>query len=402
VTAMRRVGDLAEQVRGVTYSKDDASDEPRPGYVPVLRAGNIQESRVLFDDLVYVPRERVSREQLLRKHDILIATSSGSLDVVGKAAQVTADVEAGFGAFCKVLRPSNCVHPRYFAHWFSTPAYRRRVSSLAAGANINNLRNEHLDDLEIPVPSFDEQRRVADMLDKADAIRSKRRHAIALTDDLLRSTFLDMFGDPVANPHRWPVSSVSELCEGKQYGTAEKANDEHRGTPVLRMNNLTYTGDIDLKDLKWVELSASELGKLDLRDGDVLFNRVNSRELVGKTSVWQHGDGYTFAGYLIRLRMRRSVATGAYVAAAMNMSSIKRVLFAMAKPSINMANISGTDLDRLLIPVPPIKQQREYDALMRRIMDLRRRGVADAGDELFSSLVARSFPVRLASEGRPC
>jgi hypothetical protein len=225
------------------------------------------------------------------------------------------------------------------------------------------------------------------------------RQAIALTDDLLRSTFLDMFGDPVANPHRWPVSSVSELCEGKQYGTAEKANDEHRGTPVLRMNNLTYTGDIDLKDLKWVELSASELGKLDLRDGDVLFNRVNSRELVGKTSVWQHGDGYTFAGYLIRLRMRRSVATGAYVAAAMNMSSIKRVLFAMAKPSINMANISGTDLDRLLIPVPPIKQQREYDALMRRIMDLRRRGVADAGDELFSSLVARSFPVRLASEG---
>lgn len=254
----------------------------------------------------------------------------------------------------------------------------------------------------MPVPPMSEQRRIADILDKADAIRRKRKQAIALTDDLLRSTFLDMFGDPVANPHRWPVSSVSELCEGKQYGTAEKANDEHRGTPVLRMNNLTYTGDIDLKDLKWVELSASELGKLDLRDGDVLFNRVNSRELVGKTSVWQHGDGYTFAGYLIRLRMRRSVATGAYVAAAMNMSSIKRVLFAMAKPSINMANISGTDLDRLLIPVPPIKQQREYDALMRRIMDLRRRGVADAGDELFSSLVARSFPVRLASEGRPC
>jgi type I restriction enzyme, S subunit len=203
-----RVGELAEQVRGVSYGKEDASGSRLPGYVPVLRAGNITDDGLVFDDLVFVPTSRVSEKQRIRQHDVVIAASSGSLDVVGKAARAHENYEGGFGAFCKVLRPNSKVHPSYFAHFFKTQDYRRRVSALAAGANINNLRNEHLDDMQIPLPPLPEQRRIADVLDRAEALRAKRRAALAQLDTLTQAIFLEMFGDPVANPKKWSGSTL--------------------------------------------------------------------------------------------------------------------------------------------------------------------------------------------------
>jgi type I restriction enzyme S subunit len=195
MSAVVRVSEVAEQVRGVSYDKEDASTTALPGYLPVLRAGNITDEGLSFDDLVFVPGERISSKQKIRRNDVVIAASSGSLDVVGKAARALTDYEGGFGAFCKVLRPGRDVDPGYFAHFFRTPANRRRVSALAAGININNLRNEHLDTMEIPLPPLPDQWRIAEILDKADALRAKRRAALAQLDTLTQSIFLDLFGD---------------------------------------------------------------------------------------------------------------------------------------------------------------------------------------------------------------
>jgi type I restriction enzyme S subunit len=259
-----------------------------------------------------------------------------------------------------------------------------------------------LERFRILVPPLLHQRFIAEILDKADSVRRKRTESITLTDTLLRASFLEMFGDPVANPKRWPVRSLGELCESRQYGTAEKSSDSRRGRAVVRMNNITYAGDIDLTDLKWTDLSPREAQKLDLQDGDVLFNRVNSYELVGKTAAWHNGDDFTFAGYLIRLRLRVDTAVGDYVAAAMNMPSMKRTLRRMAKPSINMANISGSDLDRLFLPVPPLTAQKQYSILRQSVLRLRDKLRADVslGDDLFKSLASRAFTARLGTAER--
>jgi len=287
------------------------------------------------------------------------------------------------------------VDRRYLARALRSAVARKHFESRAGGTSgsMTNITQDDIRSVPLRLASLAEQRRIADILDKADAIRRKRKEAIALTEELLRSAFLEMFGDPVTNPKGWPVHAVTALCASKQYGTAEKANSEGRGLPVLRMNNITYAGEVDITDLKWVELSARDAERLDLRDGDVLFNRVNSHELVGKTAAWHGGSGFTFAGYLIRLRIRMDAATGDYVSAAMNMPSMKRKLMAMAKPSINMANISGSDLDRLTIPVPSIDEQRRYDALRKTVLSARGFHVSGArdSDALFNSLVAKAF-----------
>jgi type I restriction enzyme, S subunit len=386
-----RVAEVAQQIRGVTYTKTESLVECRAGYLPVLRAGNIQDTGLDFTDLVYVPAARVRDMQKVRKNDVVIAASSGSLDVVGKAARSLADFEGGFGAFCKVLRPSAAVDPSYFAHFFKTPAYRRRISSLAEGANINNLRNEHLDDLDLPLPPLDEQRRIAAILDQADALRAKRRQAIAHLDALEQSLFLDTFGDPREWPMRWPMGRIGDIAESVQYGSAAKAGSSG-AWPMLRMGNLNDRGRLDLTDLKYIDLAPSDVPKYTVRRGDLLFNRTNSAEKVGKTAVVETDEPLAFAGYLVRVRLKSGYVSH-FVGGYLNSAHGKGVLRGMAKTAVNQANINATEMRSIAIALPPQRLQDEFAARLRSIQGQRERLEQDTTElmQLFESVQHRAF-----------
>ncbi len=135
---MVSIGEVITVLRGVSYKKEQARSSPSPGYIPILRATNIQES-LNFNDLVYAPRDNISSEQMLRVGDIVMAASSGSKHIVGKAALLKTDWKGSFGTFCYGLRPNQNVEPRYIAYFLQTSEYRHAISELSAGVNINNL-----------------------------------------------------------------------------------------------------------------------------------------------------------------------------------------------------------------------------------------------------------------------
>jgi len=153
------LGDVLHIVRGVTYDKLESAREAGDGRIPILRATNIGE-RLDFDDLVYVPPKCVSEDQMLRRGDIVIAASSGSISVVGKAARLTDDWQGSFGAFCMGLRVNPAIESAYVAYFLGTSEYRRGVSQLAAGSNINNLRRTHIESFSFPLAPVPEQRRI--------------------------------------------------------------------------------------------------------------------------------------------------------------------------------------------------------------------------------------------------
>ena len=242
------VRDISEQIHGVTYAKSEASAVPRSGYSPMLRANNIGEHGLLLEDLIFVPNTKISPKQRIVPNDIVVAASSGSISVVGKTAQARMGFDGGFGAFCKVLRPGPNVDPHYFGHYFKTSSYRRIVSKLASGANINNLKKEHLDNLLVPLPPLAEQKRIGGILDAADALRAKRREALAQLDTLLQSTFLDMFGDPVTNPMGWKREHLPNLVSKRKHslkrgpfgGALKKEIFVPEGFKVYEQRNVIY------------------------------------------------------------------------------------------------------------------------------------------------------------------
>ncbi|MCI0723689.1 MAG: restriction endonuclease subunit S [Acidobacteria bacterium] len=181
-----RVTDLCNLVRGVSYKKGEASTEPRSGLVAILRANNIGEGRLNFDDLQYVPAERVAHHQKLKLGDVIVAMSSGSKKVVGKAASLDAPWDGGFGAFCGVLRPVKHIDRRYFGYWFQTRVYRDTISDTAAGVNINNIKREHFDSLKIPLPPLVEQERIVAQVEALRARVNAARERLAKLPAILK------------------------------------------------------------------------------------------------------------------------------------------------------------------------------------------------------------------------
>jgi type I restriction enzyme S subunit len=175
----------------------------------------------------------------------------------------------------------------------------------------------------------------------------------------------------VIESSRWPTVLLSEVVAETQYGTSLQANEHGVGVPVLRMNNITYSGAFDLAELKHVELPRNELERYSVRRGDLLFNRTNSQELVGKMGVWSRDEPYAFAGYLVRLRVKRERADPAFVAAWFNTPEMKALLRARAKPSINMSNINATEILNFPVIVPPLDDQRRIAEVLNRAEALR-------------------------------
>lgn len=193
--------------------------------------------------------------------------------------------------------------------------------------------------------------------------------------------------------NRWPIAPLGDVVEETQYGTSLKANDNGKGVPVLRMGNITYNGALDLTDLKHVELPGEDLEQYSVRRGDLLFNRTNSQELVGKMGVWNSDEQFAFAGYLVRLRLKPDRADPAFIASWFNTTEMKTLLRTRAKPSINMSNISATDVLKFPVVLPPLAEQRRIAAVLDAAEALRakRRAALAELDTLTQSLFLDMF-----------
>lgn len=208
------LSEVCEQIRGVSYKSGDAKKNLHSQHTKLYRANNISSGSIIEDDLVYVPDNRVQSRQLLKKGDIVVAASSGSINVVGKAAMVRDTTRATFGAFLKVLRPNvELIDIDYFGHFFQSQRYLQYIRSVAVGANINNLTNSHFDNIKIPLPPLEEQKRIAEILDRAQALIRKKEKVLHKFNSLRMLTFYHMFNDPIINKHGLPLVEGKEIIE---------------------------------------------------------------------------------------------------------------------------------------------------------------------------------------------
>ena len=161
--------DVFEVIRGLSYQKNDSRDSATEGFSPVLRANNIGKS-INFSDLVYVRTEKIRSVQLVRRNDILIAMSSGSKRLVGKAAPMVTDFKGSFGAFCGIIRNKSGIQNEFLARYFQSPQYTSWVVAAGRGVGINNLRREDLDSIPVPTPPAEVQISIVAKVDELMAL----------------------------------------------------------------------------------------------------------------------------------------------------------------------------------------------------------------------------------------
>ncbi|HIF9407261.1 TPA: restriction endonuclease subunit S [Photobacterium damselae] len=161
-----KLSEIASLIRGVSYKKAESIDSIKEGYFGVLRATNINNGSLDFNNLVFVPSSNINENQFLIAGDVIIAASSGSKDIVGKAGQFFSSEKVSFGAFCSGLRPDKYLNQKYFGFYFQSHEYRHTVAELSSGSNINNLKTSDLSNLSFPVAPVNEQSRIVDKLEE--------------------------------------------------------------------------------------------------------------------------------------------------------------------------------------------------------------------------------------------
>lgn len=274
---------------------------------------------------------------------------------------------------------------------------QRIIAQAHGGVGLQHITKDKLEATTIPLLPFDEQRRIADILDKADAIRRKRKQAIALTEELLRSAFLEMFGDPVMNPKGWPMSTFGAEVSLLEYGPRfynEKYSDD--GMRIVRITDLDLSGALDFKSMPRLIVDARDQERYLLRPGDVIFAR--SGATVGKTALSKEGDPPAIPGaYFIRLRFKDTVLPR-YARQVLASESIQQIVVSRSRQSAQQ-NFSGPGIRELPLPLPPRKTQERLESVARgQICQLGRlRSAQEAADTLFSSIVARAFSGDLTS-----
>lgn len=270
------------------------------------------------------------------------------------------------------------------------------IDQAHGGVGLKHITKGKLEAIQIPLPPLEEQKRIAAILDKTDAIRQKRKQAIELADEFLRSVFLDMFGDPVTNPKGFPVGTIRDIVSTVNYGTSGKASETDGEFPILRMGNITYKGGWDFSDLKYIDLDDKDQGKYLARKNDLLFNRTNSKELVGKTAVFYESRPMAIAGYLIRVRTNE-LGNPWYISGYLNSSHGKQTLLNMCKSIVGMANINAQELQDIKILLPPVELQNKYESIVKEVTERASRHHESVKElqVLFNALSQKAFSGQL-------
>ncbi|WP_162786678.1 restriction endonuclease subunit S [Janibacter anophelis] len=342
------------------------------------------------------PREALSYSEVgkgytvFRDGDLLLAKITPCWEN-GKIGQAALDHEVGVGSTeFHVVRPGAQVDARYLMRFLRTEDVRATGELRMTGSGgQRRVPVKYLQDLEVPLPHPDEQRRIAAILDHADTLRTKRRQVLAHLDDLTQSIFHDMFGDwePEAT-----VGDVAEIQGGLQ--VSRKRANLPIEVPYLRVAN-AFRGRLDLTEVKNLKATDAELCRTRLVAGDLLFVEGHANPMeVGRVAMWNgEMELCVHQNHLIRGRLDKSRVLPEFASAWLNTPHGAEHFRRAGKTTSGLNTISAKTVRSAPIPMPPLWRQEQFVKWAESVTRVARRvdqSVA-SDDELFASLQSRAF-----------
>jgi type I restriction enzyme S subunit len=250
------------------------------------------------------------------------------------------------------------VDPDYLYFWSLTYDPRDQAQT----TSLPSLPTSLIKAARLALPPLAEQRRIVDLLSRAENIVRLRREAQRKAAELIPAIFLDMFGDPATNSKRWPVLELGDLItEGPQNGLYKHKSCYGTGTPILRIDGF-YEGVVrNLASLQRVRIESDEAQRFGLAEGDIVINRVNSPEYLGKSALIPAlAEATVFESNMMRLRIDTARIAPGYVIALLQTEAIRSQILARAKHAINQSSINQQDVKVLRVPLPSLELQRRF------------------------------------------
>ncbi|WP_313950619.1 restriction endonuclease subunit S [Accumulibacter sp.] len=358
--------------------------------VPVLSAQNVKGGRLDFETNRYTSvaeydgfRKRLS----LAVGDVLLTI----VGTIGRAAVVDEMRPLVFQRSVAVVRPRHgYLCPRFLYHVSQSREFQDQLSRASNQSSQAGVYLGKLKALEIPLPSFSEQRRIAEILDKADALRAKRRAALARFDTLTQSIFLDMFGDPTLNPKAWPKETIGEIAEQVTDGEHLTPRRTTTGIKLLSARNVR-DGYLDFENVDYI--GADEYERISRRcdpsAGDVL---ISCSGTIGRVASVETAEKFSLVRSAALIRPNASRVGQKFLEHYLRTPALKARMLRRANAS-SQANLFQGQIRELPVYVPPLGLQREFACQVLAVQRLRscHRASLSELDALFASLQHRAF-----------
>ncbi len=282
------------------------------------------------------------------------------------------------------------LNSEFLYRMFKTDTFNTIINNNTTGSVRQNLKYDTLEKIKIPLPPLSEQNRIVKNYNvKIKFAQEQEKQAEQLEIDIENYLFevlgierlekakkLQLFRSiNFKEVDRWAVDSLGrmakieerfkgkfplvkfrELINSYQYGLSEKSSIENIGYPMLRMNNINNS-ELDLKKLKYISIDEKSFKKYKLNHGDLLFNRTNSKELVGKTAIFENNNDFTFASYLIRVKVNIEKADIHFINYLFNSTILGYQKNLVSRQITGQANINAQEMQDFLFPLPPLKTQ---------------------------------------------
>lgn len=381
---MVALGDVADMCLGKML--DAAKNKGTPFFY--LRNPNVRWFKVDTSDLKQMPFEAHELDRYgLIPGDVVICEGGEA----GRAAIWEGQVaDVKFQKAIHRVRVGEKLHNRYLVHRLKHDYDSGHLSDYHTGATIKHLTGQDLARYRIPLPPLPEQRRIAAILDKADALRAKRREAIAKLDQLLQSVFFDMFGDPVTNPKGWPKAALAELFEIARGGSPRPIDayitDDPRGINWIMIGDTTEGSKYITATRKRIKPEGAKRSRL-VKPGDFLLTNSMSfgRPYIMKT------HGCIHDGWLV-LSPKDSRTEHDFLFSALASPSIYSE-FARRAPGATVKNLNIDLVSGVEIIVPPIDLQSSYSRVIARIEaeESKQQVALNASDKLFGAIQSEAF-----------
>jgi type I restriction enzyme S subunit len=389
------LGQHARFIRGITFKPTDKCVVGTKDSLVCLRTANVQQS-LDESDLIAIPASIVRNpDKIVRIGDVLVS-SANSWNLVGKCCRVESlRYPSTAGGFISILRadPSR-LDDAYLYRWFSSDRTQSTVRSFGnQTTNISNLDHHRTLSLAIPLPPLTEQKRIAAILDAADALRAKRRESIEQLDSLVQATFLEMFGDPVTNPKGWPVQSLDAACD-MQVGFAFPSKDftaAGSGRALCRGINVGV-GALEWNERKdWDATGNPKIDKYELEAGDIVLamDRPWISSGLKIATVGPHDLPALLVQRVCRIRCSNAIARP-LVYHQLVSEAFRRHC---TPTETTIPHISPTEVKDFPVITPPLDLQTRFASIVESIEQQKARLKAHLAelDTLFASLQSRAF-----------
>ena len=379
-----KIGDVCTVERGGSPRPIDKFITDDPNGINWIKIGDATDSMYITETAQKIIPEGMKKSRYVQPDDFLLSNSMS----FGRPYILKIDgcIHDGW----LVLRDNGGVFDKRFLYYYlSSPSTYQKFKNMAVGGVVNNLNSDMVRGVTVPIPKMEEQIEIVQTLDNVSNLIFLRKQQLAKLDELVKARFVEIFGIYPANPKGWETGTIRDVVSDVRYGSSRPAVDGGK-YPYLRMNNITYGGELDLSDTKRIDIPDNELDKCTVRRGDVLFNRTNSKELVGKTCVYNRDDMMVLAGFVIRVRVSERILPE-FLSEFLNTEFSKQMLLAMCKTAIGQANINAQEMQNIGLYLPPIELQRKF-VQFKEQTDKSKVAVQKALDEaqlLFDSLMQK-------------